>query len=242
MMENMFKGLVATFFLFVSTFSVLGCDASKKEASKSYEKLAVKEATDIPFPEVTQTASNLLFSYVGKSGQMVSVATVAQVPPKARERVLVVDLSKTPQERMAHRYAFFADLTQKEGDEKYPVSVVSRYQSAKGEGPPAGLMPSSTADIVVYSAVWCGFCRKLERWLTERGTPYQKKDVEKDPGADRELKAKLAQAGISAGGVPVTDIAGQMVVGFNKSKLTSLINDWESKEKSPEKKDKEKSP
>ena len=215
----------------------VGLQDKETDRAPTAESKATPSVGDVPLPVVTESATELLLSYVGKTGQMVSVGAVEQVPEKARERVLVVDLSKTPQERMAHRYAFFADLTQKESDGTYPVSVVSRYQSAKGEGPPAGLMPSSTADIVVYSAVWCGFCKKLERWLKERGTPFQKKDVEKDPGADRELKSKLAQAGISAGGVPVTDVAGQMVVGFNKAKLTSLINEWEKSEKLKDAKD-----
>lgn len=204
-----------------------GCQRNSNTTSEGKASEKVVEVDDIPLPVVGDATSNLLFSYVGKAGQMVSVGSLDDVPQKAKERVLVVDLSRTPQERMAHRYAFFADLTQKNAEGRYPVSVVSRYQSAKGEGPPAGLMPSSTADIVVYSAVWCGFCHKLERWLKERGTPYQKKDVEKDPGADRELKAKLAQAGITSGGVPVTDVAGNMVVGFNKAKLTKLIDSWE---------------
>jgi glutaredoxin len=210
-----------------------GCNQSddKDIEDKAKEKENVASVDDIPIPVVGDASSNLLYSYVGKTGQMVSVGTLNDVPQKARERVLVVDLSRTPQERMAHRYAFFVDLTQSNADGNYPVSVVSRYQSAKGEGPPAGLMPSSTADIVVYSAVWCGFCHKLERWLKERGTPFQKKDVEKDPGADRELKAKLAQAGITSGGVPVTDVAGTMVVGFNKSKLKTLIENWEKNAK-----------
>jgi len=220
--------------IMVTLLGVTGCQQKKDKTPDENVSEKAASVDDIPMPVVGEASSNLLYSYVGKTGQMVSVGALKDVPEKARERVLVVDLSRTPQERMAHRYAFFADLTQKSIDGNYPVSVVSRYQSAKGEGPPAGLMPSSTADIVVYSAVWCGFCHKLERWLKERGTPYQKKDVEKDPGADRELKAKLAQAGISSGGVPVTDVAGTMVVGFNKSKLTALIEKWEKTAKSDE--------
>ena len=220
------------FFWLCAAFVVTGC---KSESTKSEKGAAVteeaRETEDIPLPVVSETAPNLLFSYVGKSGQMISVADITEVPEKARERVLVVDLSKTPQERMAHRYAFFADLSEKNAEGKYDVTVVSRYKSSKGEGPPAGVLPANNADIIVYSAVWCGFCRKLEKWLDESGTPYLKRDVQKDPGADRELKAKLSQAGISSGGIPVTDVAGTIVVGFNKPKLAALIEQWSQKEK-----------
>ena len=215
-----------------TTLVVTGCKSEPTKSDKGAAATTEARATeDIPLPVVSEAAPNLLFSYVGKSGQMISVAEIAEVPKKARERVLVVDLSKTPQERMAHRYAFFADLSEKNDEGQYDVTVVSRYKSAKGEGPPAGILPANNADIIVYSAVWCGFCRKLEKWLDENGTPYLKRDVQKDPGADRELKAKLAQAGISSGGIPVTDVAGNIVVGFNKPKLAALIEEWSQKEK-----------
>ncbi|MBL93354.1 MAG: hypothetical protein CMH56_16260 [Myxococcales bacterium] len=218
--------------LLCTTLVVTGCKSEPKKSEKGTAAAKdARETEDIPLPVVSETAPNLLFSYVGKSGQMISVAEIAEVPEKARERVLVVDLSKTPQERMAHRYAFFADLSEKNDEGQYDVTVVSRYKSAKGEGPPAGILPANNADIIVYSAVWCGFCRKLEKWLDENGTPYLKRDVQKDPGADRELKAKLAQAGISSGGIPVTDVAGNIVVGFNKPKLAALIEQWSQKEK-----------
>ena len=213
-------------------FLVSACKSEPAEKRKETSPNPTSQSVDdIPLPTVTESATNLLFSYVGKTGQMESVAQINEVPEKARERVLVVDLSKSPQDRMAHRYAFFVDLSAKNDDGQYDVTVVSRYKSAKGEGPPAGMLPSNNADIIVYSAVWCGFCRKLEKWLDERGTPYLKRDVQKDPGADQELKAKLSQAGISSGGIPVTDVAGTMVVGFNKPKLTALIEEWSNKEK-----------
>lgn len=219
------------FVLFIWSLAVAGgCNEQKDANTKPTKQRAPAVDEDrIPFPEVTDLAKNLLYSYVGESGRMISVAQIQDVPEKARERVLVVDLEKSPEERMAHRYAFFADLTTKSEDGSYAVTVASRYQSAKGEGPPAGILPANNADVIVYSAVWCGFCRKLEKWLDDRGTPYLKRDVEKDPGADRELKAKLAKAGISSGGIPVTDVAGSMVVGFNKPKLTKLIDQLANK-------------
>lgn len=57
--------------------------------------------------------------------------------------------------------------------------------------------------------------------MDEKGVEYQKKDIEKDPSARQEL---LNKAGDSFRGVPVTDIDGHLVLGYDRPALESALN------------------
>ena len=45
--------------------------------------------------------------------------------------------------------------------------------------------------------------------------PYVDKDVEKDPAAAREMQQKLAKSGLHEGSIPVIDVRGKVMIGFN---------------------------
>ena len=145
------------------------------------------------------------------------------MPDEVRSRVLVVDLGKSPAQRQAHKVAFFADLSAKRPDGTYPVTVVSRYDASRGEAAPSVLPTVPEGTVLLYSAVWCGYCKKAKRWLSERQVPFVERDVEKTPGAQAELSKKLKEAGIQGGGVPVLDWGGELVMGFNKGRMEQLL-------------------
>ncbi|HEX4953459.1 MAG TPA: glutaredoxin family protein [Thermoanaerobaculia bacterium] len=64
--------------------------------------------------------------------------------------------------------------------------------------------------VVVYTTSWCGYCKKTLRLLAQLGAPYVEKDIEKDPRANAEYRAKGGQ-----GGVPLIDIDGNRIEGFH---------------------------
>jgi glutaredoxin len=180
---------------------------------------------DVPAsPVVRDDATNLLFSFVDAQGRVQTVPRVDAVPQSVRQRVLVIDLDKTPEQRQADRFAFFTDLTTKAPDGTYAVVAVSRYDAARKAGGPAVAPPKDGA-VVVYSATWCGFCKKAKAWLKANGVPYVERDVEKTPGAQAELDAKLRSASVPGGGIPVIDWAGTLVVGFDVPSLQRLLHD-----------------
>lgn len=51
-------------------------------------------------------------------------------------------------------------------------------------------------DLEVYSAAWCGDCRRLERWLAEARVPYRKVDIESAPGAAERLERETGKRAI----------------------------------------------
>ncbi len=54
----------------------------------------------------------------------------------------------------------------------------------------------------------------------ELGIDFVSKDIEADPGAKEEL---LNKNGGNFQGVPVTDINGELVLGFDRPKLQDLL-------------------
>ena len=78
------------------------------------------------------------------------------------------------------------------------------------------------AKVIIYSTTWCAFCKTEEQYLTKLGVPYIKKDVEEDKAAYEELMEK---SGGAFQGVPVTDIAGELVLGFDRMKIDAALLD-----------------
>jgi glutaredoxin-like YruB-family protein len=72
--------------------------------------------------------------------------------------------------------------------------------------------------VVVYTAEWCPWCHKVTDFLKENNVKFEAKDVDQDDNA-KECMEKSGQ-----GGIPVTLIDGQTVVGFDVAKLKALLN------------------
>lgn len=74
--------------------------------------------------------------------------------------------------------------------------------------------------VIIYSTTWCAFCKTEEQYLQKLGVEYVKKDVEEDKEAYEELMQKI---GGNFQGVPVTDIAGEIVLGFDRAKIDATL-------------------
>lgn len=81
-------------------------------------------------------------------------------------------------------------------------------------------MTTATPQITIYRTSWCAFCHTEMQWLDRLGIPYITKDIEADPEANKELMEKINN---DFRGVPVTDVAGDIVLGFDRPKLQDAI-------------------
>lgn len=79
---------------------------------------------------------------------------------------------------------------------------------------------SDSVAVTVYSTTWCAFCATEKQWLDKLGVKYVSKNIEEDEAAKEELLEKL---GGNFQGVPVTDIAGEMILGFNRPALQTAL-------------------
>lgn len=75
---------------------------------------------------------------------------------------------------------------------------------------------SHNSKIIIYRTSWCAFCHTEMQWLDRLGIPYEAKDIEADQSAHDELMQKI---GGNFRGVPVTDIAGDIILGFDRPRL-----------------------
>src|SRR6185312_17141705 len=98
-----------------------------------------------------------------------------------------------------------------------------------GAPPAADPAPSSRSIartvVVIYGAEWCGACHEAAKYLRSKGIPYVDKDVEKDPAAAREMQAKLAKSGLHEGSIPVIDVRGKIMVGFNAAEIAAALGE-----------------
>lgn len=72
--------------------------------------------------------------------------------------------------------------------------------------------------VTVYSTPTCPWCDRVKEWLKEKNVKFEVKDVSEDQEAAMEMVSKSKQMG-----VPVIDIDGQIVVGFDQEKLKKLL-------------------
>lgn len=76
----------------------------------------------------------------------------------------------------------------------------------------------SNAKIIVYSATWCAFCHAVKDYFDKQGVKYEDRDIESDPAYAAESVAKSGQRGI-----PVIDINGEIIVGFDRPKIDAAL-------------------
>lgn len=79
---------------------------------------------------------------------------------------------------------------------------------------------SDQKKVIMYSTTWCAFCSTEKQWLEKLGVEYEVKDIEEDKAAYEELMTKV---GGKFQGVPVTDVAGEVVLGFDRPKLQAAL-------------------
>ncbi len=94
---------------------------------------------------------------------------------------------------------------------------------APGEAEPAP-DPGAVA-VIVYGTSWCGACRAAREYLAARKVPFVDKDIEQDPAAARELAGKAARLGVPTDRVPILDVRGRLLLGFDKDRLEALLGD-----------------
>jgi len=73
-------------------------------------------------------------------------------------------------------------------------------------------------EVKVYSTSTCPWCKKAKDFLTEQKIAFKDFDVSTDTTARTEMMDKSGQMG-----VPVLDIDGSIIVGFDVAKIKELL-------------------
>jgi glutaredoxin-like YruB-family protein len=73
--------------------------------------------------------------------------------------------------------------------------------------------------IKVYSTPSCPYCLTLKEFLRENNVQFEDIDVSQDRQALEDMIKKSGQMG-----VPVVDVDGNIVIGFDKQRIVELLN------------------
>lgn len=219
-----------------------GCQGPAADGPAPAAPLRAPLDAGVPAPTV--------FSYVDDHGRIHMAASPDAVPARYRDQVVATDTGLERRARLQSDRVMVLDLRASEQGKPLNYSVVDL---SKRLGPrprtlgPAddpgrlgsrlvrraaarvsrllGLAPAvEPARVILYSAPWCGFCKKAAAYLRGRGVPFEQRDIEASQAAAEELSAKLQRAGLRGGGIPVLDIDGTIVIGFDRARIESLID------------------
>lgn len=72
--------------------------------------------------------------------------------------------------------------------------------------------------VIIFSTPTCGYCNMAKKYLREKRIRFKDVDVSRDAAAARDLVRRSGQMG-----VPVLDIGGKMIVGFDRPKIDRLL-------------------
>ena len=96
--------------------------------------------------------------------------------------------------------------------------------AANAPSPSDGTRPATGRPaVIIYGASWCGACHDAAAYLRRKGIAFVEKDIDTDPAAAREMQAKLTRAGLRAGSIPVLDVRGHVMVGFNPGAVDGAL-------------------
>ncbi len=197
-------------------------EASETEAAES--ETPTGEIVDPPFT-VAGNAEGLVLTWYDEDGPHVAESR-DEIPAEAREHVKVDSLSLAPDERDPDA-VFVADLRSPGEGEAYEVRRFDRdgFDALLDGMHATEPLAAGDASVVVYGASWCGACRQAESWLEANGVPFVEKDIEQDPQAREEMLRKARAAGVSTNGIPVIDVNGRLLTGFDPGAMRRALDE-----------------
>jgi glutaredoxin len=234
----------ALLLLFVALTVLAGCH--KKKGGGATAK------PDTPGIVVRDSSEGLLFTWIDDKGDFHVEQKATDVPMMGRDAVRVVDPNKDEgthdnevfvadlrQARPDGTYpiatmtrAAFEAIAEKRREKNGPTLATAAsaaasaiaHADATGTGPAtAGQTGTARTTVIIYGASWCGACHEAAAYLRRKGIPFVEKDIEKDPQAAREMQAKLRSAGMRSGSIPVIDVRGKVMVGFNPASIDDAL-------------------
>ena len=72
--------------------------------------------------------------------------------------------------------------------------------------------------VIIFSTPTCTYCNMAKKYLRERGIKFKDVDVSRDMAAARDMIRRSGQQG-----VPVIDIGGKIVIGFDRQKIDKYL-------------------
>lgn len=171
---------------------------------------------------VDESNHSLVYLYRdSESGTFKRVRRISEIPENARRRVLVSDPLSTdvpPPGKL-----IIADLRGKPGGTGYPYTIVSEDEYRRQTAPRPSL--SKRPRLVMYSTSTCGVCRRARQYLKEKKVAFREVVLDRDAGAMTQLAKRAKELGDRGdlNSVPIFDVKGRLVRGFNPRQIDLLL-------------------
>ena len=85
------------------------------------------------------------------------------------------------------------------------------YGTVKDSAEKANTKEANKKNVVMYSASWCGVCKKAKKYFRRNAIPFTEYDIEKSKKTKRKYKK------LGATGVPVIIVGRQRMNGFTEA-------------------------
>ncbi len=211
--------------------------ACEKETGEPTTEKASAPPSDLPGPDfsVKPKMDNALFTWVDDDGSFQLTDKPEEVPEKSRTTVRVVVEGHSPG---GPEHVYVVDLTKLDQGGPLPVRSIPRKDwEAMGQAarqktidklvpanePNAPSPADLGVDAIVYGADWCKPCHMAEDYLKKKGARVVKKDIEEDPSAAAEMRAKLKRAGLGGSSIPILDVGGTILKGFSEGAIDAAL-------------------
>lgn len=73
--------------------------------------------------------------------------------------------------------------------------------------------------VILFSTPSCSYCQMTKQYFRQKGIRFKDVDVSRDPVAARDMVRRSGQQG-----VPVIDIGGRIVIGFDRVKIDKYLS------------------
>ena len=72
--------------------------------------------------------------------------------------------------------------------------------------------------VIVFSTPTCPYCHAAKKYLQQRGVPFEDEDVSRNVIAAQYMVQRSGQQG-----VPVIQVGKEIVIGFDRARLDTLL-------------------
>ncbi len=229
---------------------VLGC---KRRPTDELAQDNASAQKTLPPLTLTDDTPDLMLTWVSARGDANTVGKAADVPTEGRDQVRVVVTTKEDGTRdlfyvtnltvknpdgsypvttmprqewdamIVKRRQAFAAANAPPTDTAPTEDPAPEPPRAGAQAPGAKSPPPTSFTVIVYGAAWCGACHQAVAYLKSRKVPVIEKDIEQDPAAETEMRTKLARAGVHGGSIPVIDVKGRILIGFEPHQLDAAV-------------------
>lgn len=228
----MLRRLVPCFVIVLAAQAIVACGPERPPQPDRDRQGGASPTTEVD-PYLSPEGDQFVITYAGEKGEFADCTSIAEVPEAARARVGINVFGKPAPAGQV----WVTDLSAPADDGRYRLEPIPRDEfeievlgigrASKFELPAdleaSDLVASREGPVIVYKTSWCGVCKQVEAYLQRKGVEYIAKDIETDRAAAAELQAKAKQAGVPTGSVPMIDVGGQLLRGFDRKRLDQLL-------------------